>query len=230
MNDLAKPRYVPVADNALLIEFATDISDAVSDLVVGAQLAITAAEIEGIEEIVPAFVNLLVVFDPVVADHDTVQSSVETALGSSLAERSPGRRHVVQVCYDPSLGIDLVSVAEQCAMSTEAIIATHLAADYRVCMYGFAPGYAYMSGVAAEIQVPRKQAVVRGVSAGSVIIAGPQCLITTLEMPTGWSIIGRSPTQVLQTDLDAPVLFDLGDRVRFERIDIDEFRRMEAER
>ncbi|MGB1034755.1 MAG: carboxyltransferase domain-containing protein, partial [Primorskyibacter sp.] len=25
-------------------------------------------------------------------------------------------------------------------------------------------------------------------SAGSVIIAGPQCLITTLPMPAGWSI------------------------------------------
>ena len=89
-------------------------------------------------------------------------------------------------------------------------------------MYGFAPGYAYLGGVPDPIQVPRKPVPLRDVPAGSVIIAGPQCLITTLTMPTGWSIIGRSPTRVLTDDPDHPFLFDIGDRVMFERISADQ--------
>ena len=63
----------------------------------------------------------------------------------------------------------------------------------------------------------------RGIAAGSVIIAGAQCLVTTLTMPTGWWIIGRSPTQILRPDPVQPFLFDVGDRVKFRRISRSEF-------
>jgi inhibitor of KinA len=93
-------------------------------------------------------------------------------------------------------------------------------------MYGFSPGYAYLSGVAEAIQVPRKPAPVRDVPAGSVIIAGAQCLVTTLTMSTGWSIIGRSPTRILTQDAQRPFLFDVRDRVKFERISLSTFERL----
>jgi len=98
-----------------------------------------------------------------------------------------------------------------------------LQGDYHVRMYGFAPGYAYMAGVPIEIQVPRKPSAVRDIPAGSVLIAGPQCLVTTLIMPTGWSIIGRSPTRILTLDESAPFLFGVGDKVRFKRIDLAQY-------
>ena len=50
-------------------------------------------------------------------------------------------------------------------------------------------------------------------------MAGPQCLVTTLVMPTGWSVIGRSPTRILDPDSPSPFLFEVGDAVRFVRID-----------
>ncbi len=223
-----EPRFVAMADNALLIEYATEISESVSDQVLSAERAITAADIAGVAEVVPAFVNLLVIFDPLLVEHAAVKTSVKAALAGTSDNVARGVEHLVQVCYDESLGVDLAPVAALCSMSIEAVIASHMAGDYRVCMYGFAPGYAYMSGVAEALQVPRKTGAVRGVAAGSVIIAGPQCLITTLEMPTGWSILGRSPTRVLQDDPNLPVLFDLGDRVRFEQIDIDTYHRLES--
>ena len=48
---------------------------------------------------------------------------------------------------------------------------------------------------------------VRNVPAGSVIIAGGMCLITTLTMPTGWWRIGHSPARVLTDDPDQPFAF-----------------------
>ena len=92
-------------------------------------------------------------------------------------------------------------------------------------MYGFTPGYAYMSGTPAAIQLPRKPAAIRGVPAGSVIIAGPQCIVTTLLMPAGWWVLGRSPTRILTGDEDQPFLFDVGDAVTMRRIGRDDYER-----
>jgi inhibitor of KinA len=131
-----------------------------------------------------------------------------------------GRQREVRICYDAELAPDLPRVAEATGLDPEAVIAAHLAGDYRVYMYGFAPGYAYLAGVPEPIRLPRKTAPVRDVAAGSVLIAGPQCLVTTFIMPTGWWIIGRSPTRILDGgEGSRPFLFDVGDSVRFTRID-----------
>jgi inhibitor of KinA len=98
------------------------------------------------------------------------------------------------------------------------VIAAHLGGRYRVYMYGFAPGYAYLGGVAPEIQVPRRTSPVRDVPAGSVIIAGPQCIVTTVTMPTGWWIIGRSPVRIFRPEATDPFLLDVGAEVRFVQI------------
>ncbi|MFW2335601.1 5-oxoprolinase subunit B family protein [Ilumatobacter sp.] len=219
------PTYTPIADHALLVEFATEIGDDANAAVVSLDRAIARQTPTGVVEVVPAFVNLLVDFDPTVTDHPTVESAVRELLAHPPDTDVVPRDHVVQVCYEGAFAPDLAAVAERSQLSVEAVIDAHLAGEYRVVMYGFAPGYAYMAGVADAIQVPRKPAPIRGVAAGSVIIAGPQCLVTTIEMPTGWSIIGRSPTRVLRPEADRPFLFDPGDRVTFERVDPDTFER-----
>jgi inhibitor of KinA len=129
----------------------------------------------------------------------------------------------VEVCYDEPYGPDVGAVAERVGLSSEAVIEAHLGGDYKVFMYGFAPGYAYLGSVPPVLQLPRKTAPVRNVPAGSVIIAGPQCLVTTLTMPTGWWILGRSPTRILSPHAENPFLFDVGDRVRFKRVGLDVF-------
>jgi inhibitor of KinA len=47
------------------------------------------------------------------------------------------------------------------------------------------------------------------------MVAGGQCLITTLPMPTGWWVIGTTRTAVLRPHDAAPFLLQPGDRVRF---------------
>lgn len=224
----SSPAYVPIADHALLVEFATEIGDAANAAVVSLDRAIARHPPTGVVEVVPAFVNLLIDFDPTVTDHSSVESAVRDLLAHPSDADVVPRDHVVNVCYEGAFAPDLAAVAESSDLSVEAVIEAHLAGEYRVVMYGFAPGYAYLAGVVDAIQVPRKPAPIRGVAAGSVIIAGPQCLVTTIEMPTGWSIIGRSPTEVLRPDIDRPFLFDPGDRVRFERVDSATFERMAA--
>jgi inhibitor of KinA len=220
LNGRIDPTYTPVADGALLVEFGTAISESVHGAVRTLDAALAAEPPPWLREVVPAFVNLLVVFNPVVTDHGAVERTVKSLLGRATVAPLQPTVHTALVCYEDGFAPDLAAVAEQCGLSIDAVIDAHLDGDYSVFMYGFAPGYAYLGGVPKTIQVPRKRAAIRGISAGSVMIAGPQCLITTLTMPTGWSVIGRSPTQVLRDDPERPFLFDVGDRVAFERIDL----------
>lgn len=213
-----EPTFKPIADHALLVSFAQDISEEAHAIVVSLDQAIAASPPFGCIETVPALVNLMVEFDVAVTDHATVETAIRALLQDLAIRKVTGIERRVQVCYDAAFAPDLDAVAAATGLSAEAVINAHLAGRYDVLMYGFAPGYAYLSGVPDPIQVPRKATPVRDVPGGSVIIAGPQCLVTTLTMPTGWSIIGRSPTRVLTGNPDHPFLFDVGDRVTFERI------------
>lgn len=220
---MSAPVFRPVADHALLVEFGTSISDAVHEAVLRLDQSLAARPFTGFTESVPAMVNLLVDFDPMITDHALVEAHLRGLLATAcIAKASPSLREVL-VCYDGAFAPDLDAVARLTRLSPDAAINAHLAGRYDVFMYGFAPGYAYLAGVPQALQLDRKPSPVRGIAAGSVLIAGPQCLITTLIMPTGWWIIGRSPTRILTGDAARPFLFDVGDRVTFRRISAAEF-------
>lgn len=214
------PRFRPVAEGAILVEFGDTIDPVTHARVVRLDAALAAQPFDGFIEAIPANVSILVCFDPLRCDHQAARAAVSGLIDPDAAEAPPpARQHEVEICYDDELAPDLDAVARATGLSREAFIAAHLAGDYRVYMYGFVPGYAYLSGLAEEIRLPRKDAAIRDVPAGSVIIAGQQCLVTTIVMPTGWWIIGRSPTRILREhDEKRPFLFDVGDAVRFRRI------------
>lgn len=220
------PIFRPVAERAVLVEFGTTLDQAAHEAVLRLDQALAAQPCAGFRESVPAFVNLLVEFDPLITDHPATIAHLRHLLTAKTAPRAQPAQREVLVCYDAELAPDLAAVAAATGMTEEAVITAHLSGDYAVFLYGFAPGYAYLGGVPAPIRLDRKPAPVRDVAAGSVIIAGAQCLVTTLLMPTGWWIIGRSPTPILTRDPARPFLFDVGDKVRFRRISRAEYEAM----
>ncbi len=195
----------------MLVEFGDAISDSVHAAVLALDRVLAEDPVPGQAEVVPAYVNLMVVFDPLVTDHGAVAAALRQRLGRPGRARGAGRVHEIPVTYD---GSDLPVVAARLGMTVEAVADSHLSGHYSVYLYGFAPGYAYLGGVPEAIRLPRKEAPVRGVAAGSVIIAGAQCIVTTLTMPTGWWVIGHSPVEILRPE---GMLFDVGDQVRFVR-------------
>ena len=220
---MTSPVLRPAGAAALLVDFGETIDDAVYADVVALDQAVQADPPAGLCETVPAYASLLLVFDPLVTDHEAVGRHALRLVTNAERLAAPPRVHDVPVCYDGKAASDLAAAAEALGITPEALIEQHLAGDYRVYMYGFAPGYAYLGGVPEAIHLPRKPAAVRGYPVGSVMIAGAQCLITTLPMPTGWWVIGRTALRVLDTDAERPFLFDPGDRVRFTRVHGDMF-------
>ena len=219
------PRFRPIADCAVLVEFGDTICDVTHQSVLQLDTALSENPISGVTEAIPAYASLLLYFDPIITDHQAVTKAASSLLDQPVVAQDSNAERLVEVCYDRDLAPDLQAVSESSGLSPEQVIATHLAGNYRVYMYGFAPGYAYLGGVPASIQLPRKQSAIRDVAAGSVLIAGSQCLVTTINMPTGWWIIGQSPTRILDEYGDQPFLFDVGDSVVFQQISRHEFER-----
>ncbi len=208
-------RVRPVGDAAVLVEVEGVDPDDVWRRVRALDRAFVDAE--GVVEVCPGLVNLLVHFDPLVTDHAEIAETLRSVDLSRAPSVTP-RDHVVDVTYGGSAGPDLGAVARAAGLDVDDVVRRHVAASYRVMMYGFAPGYAYLGGVPTELQLPRKETAVRDVPAGSVIIANDQCLVTTLTMPTGWWVIGRSSTPILTPHDNRPARFDVGDRVRFRAV------------
>ncbi len=206
------PHFHPVADRAVLVEFATALDPAAHRTVLGLDAALAAQPFPGFVESVPAFVTLLVAFDPLISDHDAVEQHLTMLLSAITETDFTPRTHDIPVIYD---GADLDQVADLTGLTPQQVAVQHQAGRYQVAMYGFAPGYAYLSGLPQALHLDRKPAPVRNVPAGTVIIAGGMCLITTLTMPTGWWRIGSTQAKILTRDPAQPFAFAVGDHLRF---------------
>lgn len=218
---IGDPDLVPVADHGVLVRFGDDIDPAVHARVLDLADALRRRPPAGLVEIVPAMTSVLVEFDPTVTDHDAIAASVRSDLADP-AHRPPGAAHVVDVCHDEPFAPDLVDLARLRGLEPDEVVAAHLGATYTVGMYGFAPGFAYLYGTPGSIRQPRRATPGPVVPAGSVIVAGQQCLVIPVVMSTGWFAIGRSPTRMFDPDAERPFLVDVGDTVTFRRITADE--------
>lgn len=207
--------FKPAGETGLLVTVADAASDAANDRVLALDQALCAAQLDGVRETIPALVNLMVHFDPLLTDHATLEAAVHALFPLPDRATRDAKLHVIPVCYDAELCPDLMATAEATGLSQDAVITAHATARLRVSMYGFAPGYAYLSGLPPEIHVPRKTKALRDVPKGSILIAGAQSIVTPLTMPTGWNIIGRSPVEIID---QSRFLFNVGDAVTFTRI------------
>lgn len=213
-----EPVVRPMGDSALLIDFGDRIDAGINAQVVALDRALSANPPRGMIETIPAYCSLMIEYDPLATTQAELAETARALAKIAGLDAATGREHVVPISFAEADAPDLARVAMQTGLDPEAAISAFLAARLRVYMYGFAPGYAYMGGVPPALQLPRKPVAERGHPVGSVIVAGPQCLITTLPMPTGWWVIGRTPLMVLDPLSERPFRFDPGDTIRFERL------------
>src|SRR3546814_16295764 len=106
------------------------------------------------------------------------------------------------VCYDPAVAPDLLDVAGRCKLTPEEVAARHAGGRYFVYMLGFMPGLAYMGGLDAALQLPRRREPRLKVPQGSVAIAESMTKIYPWESPGGWHLIGRTPLTLFDAGRD----------------------------
>jgi 5-oxoprolinase (ATP-hydrolysing) subunit B len=194
-------RLIPYGTQALLAEYPT-LSD-----VVAAAAAVRAADFAGIDEVVPGARTVLVQFtghepsglrEILTAEHEQVQ------VDGQLIE--------VPARYD---GPDLVEVAQRSAMSVEEVISLHSGTEFVAAFCGFAPGFAYLSGLPAALHLPRRPSPRPLVPAGSLAMASEFTAVYPTASPGGWHLLGTVTIPMFDLGRDPAALISPGARVRF---------------
>ncbi|SDL63796.1 sensor histidine kinase inhibitor, KipI family [Lentzea albidocapillata subsp. violacea] len=184
--------------DALLIEV-----DSLSEV---AAVRAALENLDGIEELVPAARTVLV---------KGALTQVRDALKTIDLTKTPAkhsREITIPVIYD---GPDLALVAETAGSTPDEVVRLHTTATYEVAFCGFAPGFAYLTGLPEALQQPRLDSPRTKVPQGSVGIAGEFTAAYPRPTPGGWRLIGRTETTLFDAKAKTPALLQPGDQVRF---------------
>lgn len=239
MSDRADERgftIEPLGETTLLLRFGERIDIDTNARVHAASATLRAANLPGVIDLVPAYVSLALIYMPTLWADDTglpwrrLSDAVRAVLDAPPTHVEQVATTIeIPVCYGNACAPDLDEVARFCGLSVEALIARHVAGNYRVAMLGFAPGFAYLIGLNSALQTPRRANPRQRVPRGSVAIGGLQTGIYPDELPGGWQVIGRTPLALFDAARAPVCLLAAGDHVRFRAIDAHEFAVLERQ-
>lgn len=193
-------RLLPVGPSAVLVE-VDDAAQALSLAVHARATGVPALEV------VPGAATVL--FDGV---GDRV--ALRTVLDAWTPGTGPVDAGLVELptVYD---GVDLDDVAERWGTDRDGVVERHAATTFTSAFCGFAPGFAYLTGLPDELAVPRLGSPRPRVPAGSVRLAGAWCGVYPTVSPGGWRLLGRTDVLLWDARRDLPALLAPGTRVRF---------------
>ena len=218
-------RFLFSGDSALVIEFGNEISVDINKKISKMMDDIKKENIDGIVELVPTYCSLLINYDVLKIDYNTLVEKLKTFLNNDLETAEGEEVTLVEIptLYNDEVGPDLSYVAEHNKISKEEVIKIHTGTDYLVYMLGFMPGFTYLGGMSEKIATPRLESPRLQIYPGSVGIAGKQTGMYPSMSPGGWRIIGRTPLKLYNPDSDTPVYISSGDYVRYVSISEEEY-------
>ncbi len=161
----------------------------------------------GADEIVPAARTVLI---DGLDDADAARATL--ARWQPSAELPAGDLVEIGVHYD---GEDLAWVADAWGTDVDGVVARHTATDFVSAFCGFAPGFAYLSGLPDDLALARLDSPRSRVPAGAVGLAGSWCGVYPTDSPGGWRLIGRTDVRLWDPGAAQPALLAPGVRVRF---------------
>lgn len=204
-----RPRILPCGERAVLAELETQAQ------VHAYTRALNVAKPAGVREVIPAARTVLVtVTEARQLDHVAAQlKQLRYQENTSEAEQPPV---TIPVTYD---GADLAEVCALSSLTVDEVIDRHTATTYTADFLGFAPGFAYLSGLDPALYVPRRSTPRTHVPAGAVAIAGEYSAVYPRSSPGGWQLIGHTDQTMFDPAMTPPALLQAGVQVRFEAVD-----------
>ncbi len=232
-----KIRLLALGDSAWTVEFGETIDPALHARVLGLAAALAQARaalgeggaFSGVVDVVPTFRSLTVYYNPLLSDGQHLGEELLRLAAVAGTVSQGGRHWRIPVCFDDEFAPDLNGLAQSKGLSREAVISLVTEANFRVYMIGFMPGFPYMGGLPAVLEVPRLATPRKVVPARSLAIAGAMCAVYPWESPGGWRLLGRTPVPMFSVaDPISPSLLNSGDCVCWQAIDRPLYLEMEA--
>lgn len=161
----------------------------------------------GVTEIVPAARTVLL-------QGSGLDALAQEIQGWPLPPLAAGEQSLVEipVTYD---GPDFDEVCALTHLTRDEFVALHTGATLTVAFCGFAPGFAYLTGMPDVLKVPRRATPRTRVDAGAVGLAGEFSGVYPRASPGGWQLVGRTGLPMWDEKRDPPNLLTPGARVRF---------------
>jgi inhibitor of KinA len=225
---VSAPRLLDAGEAALVAEFGERVDPAISDRVLALDDALRADPPQGLRETVPTYRSLMIHYDPLILDRDALAARVRDLAGRPGEARHAGARWIMPCCYELPHAEDIGAVADAIGRSVAEVVRLQTQAEYRVYMFGFAPGFAYLGGLPEELAVSRRATPRPPHPANAVMIGGGLAAISNMPMPTGWYVIGRTPARLYAPESDEPFPVAVGDTLRFEPVDAATFADLDA--
>ncbi|HWT79900.1 MAG TPA: 5-oxoprolinase subunit PxpB, partial [Candidatus Methylomirabilis sp.] len=177
-------RYLPAGDRGLVVEFGEAVSLEINNQVRALALALEAAAIPGLIDVVPTYRSLGIEYDPQALSFADVERKVREVAGRLDPGALPGPKRVeIPTAYGGIYGPDLPFVAEHAGLSEGEVIRLHSQTIYHVYMIGFSAGFAYLGGLPEPLHTPRLSTPRIKVPKGSVAIGGGQTGAYPAETP-----------------------------------------------
>jgi KipI family sensor histidine kinase inhibitor len=229
---MREPSFFPVLPSALLMTVGDKIDATLTRRIARFCQWLQDTQDNSVQDIVPAYTTVLVLYDPYVKDVRTLSTELSFAWKALDEVEIPSGPNIatIPVVYGDEFGEDMESVAIAAGLPVDEVIRRHEAATYTVGALGFAPGFTYLVGLPPELSTPRKDRPRLRVPAGSVGIGGSQAGIYALPTAGGWNLIGRTPFPLFDRTADNPVRLRMGDQVQFRRMDPSEWREPAVDR
>lgn len=222
-------RILPIADQAVYVDFGDVIDEAINARVTALASRVRQSALPGITSLVPTYRALTVGYDATLTQQAALINELTLLLSQPDAKAPPVKIWTIPVNYGGEQGIDLEWLAQTHGLSTEEVVERHVSAKYRVYMMGFMPGFAYLGGLDPLLHTSRRESPRLKVPQGSISIGGMQTAVGSVEAPSGWHLIGRTPVRSYAPERTQPFLFSAGDSIRFQPIEVEEYRYLQAQ-
>lgn len=170
--------------------------------------------IPGIQNVVSTDVEILI------SCTNDVKSVSKQLKDLQLPKAAKTSHYTLPVCF--SKGLDWDIVESQTGLKKNKVIADLLETTFQFEMYGFLPGFMYLSGLPELIQCSRKSKPRQKMPAGTIALGGPYAGMYNLDSPGGWQSIAYCPIRVFSIQQLASPTIKIQDTVSLKKISVKE--------
>lgn len=212
-----------MGDQAVVAQFENKLSLQVSRRVQSFAHLIKKSELIGIKHLLPAFNNLTICYDPTIIEyHELIDKlrSLEEDISENVVTESKTLH--IPVVFGGEHGPDLEEISRRSGLSSEEVIKLLHSKPYFVYMIGFIAGYPYCGDIDERLALPRRSNPRIKVKKGTIQIVNQQTGIFTITAPSGWHLVGWTPMEMFNPNVDPPSMFRGGDYVQYIPIDAGE--------
>lgn len=210
-----------INEYTLLVEYGNTLDDTIYQQVLSLDHALNRSRYAEHLETLPSFRSLMIQFDAFALSHQAVLDILSEL--NIQAPKIVSTHWRVPICFDPDCAEDLQEAADRLGMRTPVLISRLLVNPLKLYMYGFAPGFAYLGGLHPSLDIPRRATPRAPMPENSLMIAGGLASLSSVSLPTGWYVLGRTPLTMFAARRNPMVPFAVGDSLHLYEVSRAEF-------